>query len=340
MPSALEIAISRFRAAALNEEMAATRRLIQAYQPARERLVQSIDELVKALQAKGELTAGEIARFDRAIALSEQVEAEIGRLSLTAHQQIIATQEQMVAMASDQARALALVQVPSSQIASIAALWNKVPTTAVEQLVGRLSDGSPLDSLLRKLPTETSSAITETLQDGIARGLNPRAMAAALEQTTDLSSVRLLAITRTETLGAYRGATLATYAENADILSGWVWVCALDNSCVTCVSLHGQEFPIDQTFFEAHVNCRCSPAGLVKGVASPIDANAGQDFFSKLEPEQQDAAIGSKAGGEAYRAGKVTTGDFVTLKQDDKWGNSYQVDSLKSALSRAEERTT
>lgn len=335
MPSQIELAIRAFRAAVLRQEQAATRTLITAYQPARERLIQRIDELVTALQEAGMLTPSELARFERAVALSEQVEAEVTRLAQIANQVIPETQGRMVALAGQHTRALALASVPASDVASIAAAWNRVPTTAVEALVGRLSNGSPLSTLLGKLPAETSTAIQEALKEGVALGRNPRATAALLEKQVDVSSVRLLAISRTETLNAYRSATLANYAAQ-DVLDGWFWIAALDGSCAACAAMHGSHHLLSEDFFPAHTNCRCSACPSVRGVESPI-TQSGAEWFAGKDADYQDKVLGV-SGGQSYRSGKVALDDFVHVRTSEQWGDSVTQGSLTRALEMAERR--
>ncbi len=329
--------IARFRAAVLAQEDAAALRLIQAYGPARERLIQQIDALVTAWQAAGTLTATEITRFERAVALAEQVEAEIARLSAIANTEIVAGQQQMVALAGNHARALALVSVPASQVASIASAWNRVPTSAVEALVGRLSDGSPLNGWLAQFGPETSQRVAEALQEGVALGRNPRAVATRLTTEVDISQVRLLNTTRTTMLDSYRSATLASYQENSDLGREWEWISAQDErTCLSCIDNDGKRFPLSVSFQPCHNACRCSSIFVLDGIGTP-KRELASDWFASQPAEVQQQMI-PKSAYDDFKSGQLQLSDFNTLRTDDRWGDRYQQATVAQAREAAERR--
>lgn len=339
MPSALELAIARFRQAVLAEEMAATRTLIAAYQPARERLIKRIDELVDAMQAAGSLTPTQITKFERAVALAQQVEDEVTRLSRIANQTITDTQGRMVAMAGDHAQGLALAAVPDASAASarIDATWNRINPDAVEVLAGRMSDGSPLGQWLSQFGPEASQRIAASLAEAVTLGTNPRAVAARLTGVVDIAQYRLLNTARTTILDSYRSATLASYSANSDLGSEWEWISAKDSRvCLSCLALDGRRFPITTTFQPCHNSCRCSSLFVLDGVEMP-DRELASDWFAR-QPESVQREKLPKSAYDDFKEGRLTLRDFSTLHRDDRWGDRYRQSTVQQARANASRR--
>jgi SPP1 gp7 family putative phage head morphogenesis protein len=333
-PSEIERVILKFRKALLDAETRATQQTLAAYADTRQALIDRIQAFTKTLESRP-LTAGEEWRDERAKALLSQVETRMNELARTASPIITNGQADAVGLAEHQALGMAVISAANDPAIAeiVASSWNRLNTGAVESLIGRMSDGSPLNATLAGMGPDTSQRLRDALTDAVANGKNPRQVAAALEGQVDVSGARLMTIARTEVLTANRNASLASYAENADILSGWVWVADLAGACAGCAAMHGTEHPLSETFFEAHPACRCSPCPLVKDVPSPV-TDDGQAFFESLSPEEQDARLG-KAGGEAFRNGEVQLSDFVARREDPRWGASIQQGSLSAARDNA-----
>ncbi len=58
---------------------------------------------------------------------------------------------------------------------------------------------------------------------GLAAGDGPRQIARVLRDVLDVAYSKALTISRTEALNAYRGAALANYRANSDVVSMWEW---------------------------------------------------------------------------------------------------------------------
>lgn len=256
MPSVLENAVSRFRGRLLAGDAAALARMKAAYDPVADLLVDRIAELERALAEKGELTAAEAVRLERAKTLLRDVEDELARLADDAERFLTVAQRAAVQEATT-----AIVGLAEAQSPGIAASFNRVPTEAVTDLVGRLGDGSPLRTWLDQWGQETGDKMAAALRDGVALGRSPRDVAAALRKQVDVAEWRLLQTTRTSMLGAYRGAAHESYKRNQDILEPeWEWVSTKSSdTCGACLALDGQRFPISEGFQKAHVSC--FPAG-------------------------------------------------------------------------------
>src|SRR5690606_38014624 len=102
--------------------------------------------------------------------------------------------------------------------------FTRLPSEALTDLVGTLTDGSPLRRLLDELGPDASRAARDTLVNGVILGQGPRQIAREMRQALGGNLVRALRIARTETIRPYRTATLRSYAANSDVVRGWRWV--------------------------------------------------------------------------------------------------------------------
>lgn len=323
MASDLERAIARYRRQLLAGEVAAQQVLATAYADVRRRLVAEIDGLVKALAGQTTITPVAAARLDRAAALLDAVEDELTKLGRLAEPLITAQQRRAVAIARQRALDLAILSAPD-QAEALRQAWHALNADATVAMIGRLQDGQSLDQYFKTFANGSRAAMEQALTTGVALGEGPIALARRLTVQTNLPYQRLVTVTRNEILGAFRSASLAHYAENADILRGWVWLASLsDRTCPACLALHGREFKLSRTFMPTHSRCRCSPAPLVKDAANPF-AGEGERWFAARDAETRARILRVNGGGDAYDAGEVTLADFVTLRRDRRWGASYQ----------------
>lgn len=253
--SQLERTILLYRQALLRADNAALTQLQAAYQPSRERLLEQIEQTVARIAADG-ITTAKAAQLGRARELLRLVEVEVGRLAQVAGQTIPTTQAQVVAQALERARMLTIAQgLDIRQASRLSAQWTALNTNAVTDLVGSLSDGSPLDVWLKEFVEDSVQVVKDTLVDGVARGIGPEALGRELAQATDLPLHRAMTLARTETMHAYRSAGIAAMQANDDILSGWQWSCAPSGACLACQAKDGATYPLRQSFFPGHPRC-------------------------------------------------------------------------------------
>lgn len=323
--SELEKAIERYRADLLANESKATLAIANAYKVSRERLIKRIEVLAESIAEDGaEFTPSQVLKWQRAKTLLRQIEAEMGSLATASAQPITDAQATAVDLASEQAKGLAVATAQSAGADAIAATidttWNRLNTGAAEAIVGRMSDGSPLNTWLDQFGKKASGIIAESLQSAAALGTNPRAVARELAKQLDISAARLLLMSRTEVLRAHRTATLQQYQANADILKGWIWLSAKQTrTCAACLAMDGTFHEIDETM-ASHPNCRCTMRPALKN--DPMrKVQTGKQWLDKQPPEAQDAVLG-KAGGAAYRAGEVELQDFVKVTESADWGKT------------------
>lgn len=197
----------------------------------------------------------------------------------------------------------------------------RLPTEAIQEMVGVLEDGSPLSKVLDRLGGEAASEIRQSLIGGLGSGHSAAKIAREIRSVLDAPRWKALQIARTETMRAYRQSSLATYAANSDVLNGWIWTSTLSTrTCLACWSLHGTFFPLSKQFFAAHVSCRCTSIPSVKGSGPNI--TAGAVVFNELPVAQQQTILGPGKY-QMYASGEAALSDFVMLTRDREWGSAY-----------------
>lgn len=295
--------VADHRAALLRQERAAASQMVRAYGRAWTRIQAQLDQLgqeIAAARVAGEtVDRAWLARQERLTLIQRQVEAELRRFAATADAAIRAEQAAAVRAAVANAGTIVRPLLPSF------ALLN---TGAVEALAGTLGDGSPLRALLDTLAPQGAQLAGDALITGVVTGQNPRVIARQVRDALGIGLARALTISRTETMRAYREATLATYRANRDVIEGWVWVASLSRrTCPVCIAMHGKVFPLD-TPFASHPNCRCVPAPKIVG--HPSGFIAGPAWFGGLPRPWQEDILGP-AKFALYALGRLALDELV-----------------------------
>lgn len=345
-PSQIETARQAFRQRLLTTEATATETVARQYVSTRRSILQHLAAVEKEIAAAGEPetaaerieAASRLFRSQRYQNLLRQIDAEIARLGESVTPVIADAQGIVVRNGVDEVRQLSIASAAETSRAlalKVAGQWSMLPTSALNELIGSLSDGSPLAEWVQGYGPDIAARITDTLRDGLALGFHPRKIFDQLTHVVDGSGARLMLGTRSIILDSYRAASLQQMEANSDILDGWVW--QADHSsrtCGACLALdNGEIHPVTETFMGTHVGCRCNPRPVVTGTAPP-SRQTGEQYFASLPPEQQDRTLGI-AGGKAFRDGKVSLRDFVHKDTDERWGDRYRQGSLRDALGRA-----
>jgi SPP1 gp7 family putative phage head morphogenesis protein len=323
-----------FRRALLRQERDAAVKLVQAYGTAYERLSAQLDKLLKKIEAAR--AAGEtvdqawLLREQRYFALLNQVLREIGRFADITGSVITDQQRQAVRQAMMDSERLLLTAMEASP-EGISGEFNRLSKSANENLIGFLSDGSPLNTLLGRLAPEARQIVERGLIKGVIQGRNPRAVAREIREGLNGNLTRALKIARTETIRAYREASHRTYLDNPDVLEGWYWLAALNSArtCRACIALHGTFHELGERM-KSHVQCRCTQVPGVKGV--DLGIGKGATWFAKQPASFQREILDKEGEFEAYKSGRLKLEDFVGLRRSARWGDSYQALSLQRAL--------
>lgn len=334
MPNLYEQA-DRFREQVVARERAASDAMVTAYGQAWQRISADLERLTAAIEA--EIEAGRtpsldwLLQQDRLQNLLRDAEEEIREFARTAEDLVVNQQAQAVEAA--QAHAAAIVE--SRRPAGVDTSFKRLPKQALNDLVGFLSDGTPLRKLFDEFGPSASEKIRKELITGVATGKNPRAIAPRIREELggDLDRARL--ISRTEVLRSYRESSQRGYRENADVVEGWVWLASLSNrTCAMCIAMHGKRFPLEMRF-GSHPNCRCCPAPLPEG--DDLEIETGPEWFARQKEDVQKEILGPGKL-EAYKGGKLQLEDLVGYRDDPKWGPTRWERNREAAEKAAEQR--
>jgi SPP1 gp7 family putative phage head morphogenesis protein len=340
----IQQAAENFAAAMRRRDRDAADALTRSYAEIRARLAAQYADLTEEIARRG--MSGKAVgnalrnRFSRVATLLRQADEELLAWAAEASDTIRAEQAKAVAQAQADAEALAragMGQPPPG----ITATFNRLPSSAVADLVGVLADGTPLADLLDAYGAVASGEIKDALITGLARGLHPFEIARNVRGAMDGNAVRALTVARTETLRAYRESSLRFFKANSDIVTGWIWWSARDKTtCPVCWAEHGSKHSLDE-HFGSHPNCRCTQLPITKTWAelgfgdvpgdAPLDVPTGPELFAALSPQMQRAILG-RAKYAAYKAGDLDLADVVKVTRDPRWGLTRSERSLRDIL--------
>jgi len=339
------------RAALLRGERQAASELVRTYGGVWQRIMAELDRLLQAraeAEAQGqEVGAGWLYQFNRLETLQRQVEGELRVFAEFADPLITRQQDAAVEAALEDVEQLVRRQpaLAGPGESGISTAWVRLPRGEVEDLVGFTATGSPLRTLLEKLGPAAASSVRDALIQGVALGTHPTQIARQVRAAVGMGLTRALTISRTETLRAYREATLRSYQANDQVVDGWTWLSAATaRTCAVCWAQHGSVHPLSERL-ESHPNCRCSMVphlrvdgerGSELGIerraeGQPVTITPGAEQLARMEPGKQDAILG-RAAGAAYRAGAFRLEDVVDRRFDADWGTTLGVKSLRQMV--------
>lgn len=307
-------------------------RLIIAYGHIWSRLAKQLEKLNKEIadaRARGEVVNHFwLLRQQRYGDLLRQVDGEFRRFSGFAESTI--TRQQELALKAGLSDSAALIS-SAAEGAGIATTFNKLPVEAVENMVGFLGNGTPLRSLLDQLPRTGRKIVEQGLIEGVAFGKNPAAIAREIRAGLGGNLNRALTISRTETLRAFRTASLMTLRANSDIVSGWRWNASKSRrSCLNCLSRDGTIYPLSKPM-PAHPRCRCSFTAVLIGVPAP-QVQTAAEWFEEQSNDVKLEMMGPKAF-ELYKASKLSLKDFEGERFSPQWGATTYQRSVKEIQS-------
>jgi SPP1 gp7 family putative phage head morphogenesis protein len=321
--------VERHRRELLQLERGAASEMVRAYGGIWQRLQQELNKLLEEYQATDNPPASWVYEHNRLYNLQRQVEAELRRFADYAEARIVANELEAVQAAGQHFQE---VLAASSSRPGVVARWDRLPTPAIEDLVGFTANGSPLRVLLDELGPAASEAVRSGLIQGLALGQNPRAIARQIRQGFGGVLVRALRTSRTETLRSYREATRRNYQANSDIIAGWRWLCAKQpRTCAMCLAMDGTFHTLDE-HLDDHPNGRCAMVPCLKGEENqPPGWETGSTWLDKQLEAVQRQVLGD-AGYEAYKAGAVKLQDFVGQRHSKAWGSTRYARSLTEIL--------
>lgn len=324
MPPLIVDVVTAHRAALLAQEQAAMQEMARRWLQVESALDNAIQLTALELINNGTMTPSQIMRSRRWFSLMEQTRDELRRYEAYMEPRIISGQRNAITQAVQHSEAA--VQAAAAE-AQIVVPFNRLPVTAVENMVGLAGDGSPLRAILEDASRAGADALGEQLVRGIALGVNPREVARrAMRLGLGTSYTRMAAISRTEMLRVYRVTTLASY-EASRVVGSYVRLSARDRRvCPACLFADGREYPVSHGFDE-HVQGRC--VALPRLINGPtIRFENGQQWF-RTQPETVQRAMLGRGRFDLWQRGEVSLDDMVTRDYDATWGGSLRVTRLR-----------
>lgn len=239
----------------LTREAAATAKLRHQFQATWERILTQLTMLLRQMQqakdAGRNLDVGWLYEAHRLQHLLDALAAEIGGFALSAKSLISGDARLAHAYGVQDARLLLQTSLPQIGLA-----FGVPSADALKALEARLSTG-PLARRFAQMPEDAVTRTRQVLLAGVAHGWGPRQIARWLKQQLGIELSDALRLARTESMMAYRSASLDSYRANSDVCTGWTWL-ASANACDDCAAKNGTQHPLDEDMDE-HPNGRCCP---------------------------------------------------------------------------------
>ncbi len=342
MPNPVLDLAATFRAQALQRERAAATALVRAYGQVYRNLDPQIRAFEEALRGLDNPRPVDIQRLASLRVLKEQTIEQVNRYAAYADLETGLRAKMEIAAGLRDSQALVETFFDPAWLAenglrlntdvqgALRAAWVRVPTEAVETMVGMTQADSPLrQALVHNLGDAVAQQMVDALVTGIATGKNPRVIA---RQVMGNGLNYSLTTARTAQLWAYREASRANYMANRDIVSGWRWSASLSaRTCASCLAMHGTVHPVDEALNDHH-NGRCSAIPIVPlaarlGIPEPQLGDAEQ--WLKAQPESVQQEMLGKGVYEGYKGGKWGLKDLTATYEDGVYGTMRRPPTLE-----------
>lgn len=315
--------LDAFRARLLAQEAAQFQVMAERWLMVEGALESRIFELAMLASEQGNLTPGQLARWDRYVELLRQVRAEVARYVDVVAPEIEGRQLAILGESIGVSR-----QALESMGVNVAAGFNTVKASAVRDMVGVLADGSPLSRLLRESWLDGAAALSTVLIKNTALGINPRQTARDMRNAVGGSLDRMLRIARTEQLRVSREATRESY-QKSGIVTGYRRLARKDRrTCAACLIEDGRLYGLDESFVE-HVNGRCALVPVLDSM--DVKWQRGKRWLLEQPADVQREILGPGRY-DGWKAGKFRLEDIPTVHKDEVWGDSLQIRTLRELM--------
>jgi len=309
--------------------------LVRVYGLSYARISESVARLtaeIDAARASGAvISSSYLTERDRLARLQFEIEVEMRRFGKVATSFVTEGQRTVTTLALSDARQL--IGVSGGQQLSF--LFGNLNRGAVEAIAGTASDGSPLAELFDAAAPRASRRVRDELMAGVAEGATARVIASRIKEAFGGELGKALTVARTETLRAYRSATLETY-QASGVVTRWRWLASKSSrTCAVCWAMDGREFAL-KVRMHTHPNCRCT---LVPVTESTPPAETGEQAFAKLDAGAQKSILGP-AKFDAFKANKFVLADIVGVNNHPRWGEGKYERPLSSILNNKAEAAT
>lgn len=208
--------------------------------------------------------------------------------------------------------------------------FNRLPSEAIENIIGFAGDGSPLANLLQQSWPLAAHGMTQELINGVALGYNPRKTARMMAQGATGSLDRMMVIARTEQLRTYRTTNLQSYVASGVVESYQRLATHDSRVCAACLMDEGAEYQLDE-MMALHPQDRCTLVPKIIGIPTPKWVS-GADWFNQQDPARQKDILG-KGRYYAWQNGDFELDQLVKVKPNATWGDSLGVTPLRDLVS-------
>jgi SPP1 gp7 family putative phage head morphogenesis protein len=327
--------VGRYQRQLAAREAGATRRLIEDHARLRammDREAAALADRIRRTQVTGErIRPSWVHRQGRLAELQAQLRAEVDGFARAAAPTIGGQVSEAAALGQ---RAAGASVATASGALSPELVAATLPDAALRDLGAVSAPSAPVGRILATMGDDAAAMLRDELLRGIALGEHPWQTARRMTRVADVPLARARTIARTETMRAYRGANVATFAAIPEV-DGWVWIAGADrNTCGACWAMHGTVHP-DGTPLESHPNCRCVPAPNVTGQRRLVEPGADR---LRAMPEGELAAILGPRKARAIAERRITPADLVGSRTSPVWGVTRSEASLAQALRNAKAR--
>lgn len=336
MPPDPKTTAQQIRSEVIADEVRRTGRLQRALQEAKQAISVDLNALMAQIEVRSKsglpVDGGWLwqqSRLRQALGLIEDRLDAFGKLALSA---------------TEAGQTAALDRTPTDIDAMFRSLrippgsYKLINTRALDRLIGHFADGSPIRTYFERYGDSVASGIERKLIGGVLRGAGPRETARKIlaevrrqvEDAAEKKGLRAIATARTETLRVYREATIDGYAENSQLVDGYIRLATLDHrTCPVCLALSGTWSPLSDPF-ESHVSCRCT---LVPSMRSmPMDyGQSGAQWFDDQDEEIQVQVLGPGKY-ELFKNKQLQLRDLIRRSTSPTFGPQVREASLREIL--------
>lgn len=270
-------------------------------------------EIERAARGGMPISRNQIYQMERYQALLAQAQTEIRKYEGYAESLIGARQKELLGSGWENAREIIRQAKPADWVET----GYQLPAQAMQNMVGMLASGSPLNTLLAQASVDGIDGLTQALINSMAQGWNARKTAQAMADGLAGGLDRALLIARTEQLRAYRLANRMGY-EASGLVQRYKRIAAKSTrTCIACILSDGKTYDV-KADFEEHPAGRCGMVPVITGLDEP-NWESGAEWLMKQNEATQREMMGDKMF-SAWRAGQITLDDMVTRHEDNTWG--------------------
>jgi hypothetical protein len=321
MPDPLVVQIMReHKAAILAQEESAMQEMASRWLQIEQALRSEMETLALevARMAEGGLVINRavVIRLERMQRLLYQIRAQTGQYTQWADEVITGWQSALAELGLSDAADGILSVLHEFQIV---AQFDRLPISAVESMIGLAGDGSPLARYLQAVHPTAADGVMDALINGVAQGVHPMTIAEQMANGLGMGLQQTMNTARTETLRAYRNASLMQY-DASGLVVGYKRISARDERvCAGCLFTDGMLIE-DLSAFDEHNQGRCSMIPVLKDGAEP-NWQSPYDWFEGQSATTQESILGSGRF-EAWQNG-ASLESMVTRIEDPIWGGAY-----------------